>query len=106
MSHTLPCEKCGHNNTIHYKLTGDVQPGERFIMEKPPQQAAQATYITICDGNLYATRHVTELFNLPNDTKVLANWHGKYRTDVFDLTVGKLKELSNNHPKNNMKYIV
>jgi hypothetical protein len=37
------------------------------------------------------THYATDLFALTDDTQVIANWHGQWRTEAFLTTVGALK---------------
>ena len=75
-----------------YPITGCVKPGDQFRFEKPPHQAAQATFITFHDEKYIVTRYVNNLFKFDDKVTVIANWHGQYRTDAFATTVGELKE--------------
>ncbi len=73
-----------------------VRPGSEFEFKTKPGNAARATFITIRDGKFFVTRYATSLFDLNDDVIVIANWHGTYRTDAFETTVGELKEKAKN----------
>ena len=72
-------------------ITGEVRPGSEFRFENKPSNAAAATFAALVDGRLVVTRYAAHLFHLPDDTPVLAHWHGQWRTDGFATTVGELK---------------
>lgn len=76
------------------KVTGDVRPGGEFRLQRKASSLADATFIALLDGSARVTRRLTDLFGLPDETTVLANWHGQYRTDTFKLTIGELRRLA------------
>jgi hypothetical protein len=73
------------------KITGDVRPGADFRFTAKPTVAAASTFAALLPDELRFTRRAAELFNLPGDTPVLANWHGAHHTEGFATTVGELK---------------
>lgn len=73
-------------------IIGDVRPGEEFSFEKKPTNLAKATFVALVDGKLVVTRRAIELFSLPDETPILAHWHGNHRTDAFVMNVRTLKE--------------
>jgi hypothetical protein len=75
-------------------ITGDVRPGREFQLTAKPTNMARSTFVAAADGNLIVTRRVSDLFALPDETPVVAHWHGEHRTDGFDMTVGSLKDLA------------
>jgi hypothetical protein len=72
-------------------ITGDVRPGSAFRFACKPSNVATSTFAALVGGGLVVTRQATKLFDLPDDTPVLAHWHGQWRTDGFATTVGELK---------------
>jgi hypothetical protein len=73
------------------KITGDVRPGAEFQLTAKPSNMAQSTFAAVLPEEIRVTRRLTELFDLPNDTPVLAHWHGEWRTDGFATTIGELR---------------
>lgn len=74
------------------KITGeDLRPGSEFQITSSIGAKARATFIAALPGELRVTRRLSDLLDLPEDTPVIANWHGQYRTDAFATTVGELK---------------
>ncbi|WP_158815639.1 hypothetical protein [Methylocapsa sp. S129] len=74
------------------KITGEhLRDGKEFRFLDKPRYAAAANFIAIKDDEVIVTRRATDLFALPDDVPVIANWHGERRTDAFLLTVGDLK---------------
>jgi hypothetical protein len=70
-----------------------IRPGTEFRLLTSLKAMASATFIAP-DGNaIRVTRCPADLFNLPDETEVLAHWHGQWRADGFLLTVGELKRL-------------
>lgn len=74
------------------EITGDVRPGAEFEITAKPTNCASSTFAALTPNGLTVTRRLAELFAFPDDTPVLAHWHGSYRTDGFSTTVGELKE--------------
>jgi hypothetical protein len=74
------------------KIVGDVRPGGEFKFVAKPHCAAPSTFAALLPGELRVTRYANSLFTLPDDTPVLAHWHGNWRTDGFATTVGELKK--------------
>lgn len=85
--------------------TGDLRSGDEFEFTCNPNNRAASTFAALTSDDLLVTRRATALFDLPDDTPVLAHWHGQYRTDGFGMTVGMLKAKAvlwakiNNDPK-------
>ena len=73
------------------KITGDVRPWAEFEITAKPTNCASSTFAALTPEGLTVTRRLSELFAFPDDTLVLAHWHGSYRTDGFSTTVGELK---------------
>ena len=74
------------------KITGDVRPGSEFKLTSKPGNLASATFVAALPGELRVTRRLIDLFDLPDDTPVIAHWHGAHRTDGFATTVLELKQ--------------
>jgi hypothetical protein len=72
-------------------ITGDVRQGAQFQFTNPPRRLASSTFSALVDGKLIVTRRATEIFHLPDNTPVLAHWHGEWRTDGFATTIAELK---------------
>ena len=75
----------------HALITGDVRPGAEFQFTAKPSNLAASTFTALVNGKLVVTRCAMNLFQLPDDTPVLAHWHGQYRTEGFAMTVAELK---------------
>lgn len=74
------------------RITGDsLRGGMEFRFLNKPGNAAAANFIAVTNDEVIVTRRATELFALPDNVPVIANWHGERRTDAFLLTVGELK---------------
>ena len=73
------------------KITGDVRPGNEFKVTSSATTKAPATFIAVLTDELRVTRKLSELFDLPDTTPVIAHWHGTHRTDGFTTTVAELK---------------
>ena len=73
------------------KITGDVRPGHEFKLTNKPQSLSPATFRAALPCELRVTRRFSDLFDLPDETPVVANWHGTHRTDAFTTTVGELR---------------
>jgi hypothetical protein len=71
--------------------TGDLRSGDEFKFVRNPANCASSTFAALIGDGLLVTRRATALFDLPEDTPVLAHWHGQHRTDGFAMTVGMLK---------------
>jgi hypothetical protein len=69
-----------------------VRPGSEFQFDSKPANMAAANFIAVTKDELLITRRASDLFALADDTTVIANWHGEWRTDAFLLTVAQLKE--------------
>jgi hypothetical protein len=52
---------------------------------------ASANFVAIKEGEIIVTRRASDLFDLPDQVLVIANWHGERRTDAFLLTIRDLK---------------
>jgi hypothetical protein len=48
--------------------------------------------VALVNGEMVVTRRAADLFSLPDDTPILAHWHGQHRTDGFAMTVRLLKD--------------
>jgi hypothetical protein len=77
-----------------YRITGDARPGAEFEMQTKPGNLTQATFVAVHGDEIRVVRRMTDVFDLPSITPVVAHWHGGSRTDGFATTVGDLKELS------------
>ena len=73
------------------KINGGL-PGSEFQITSPPHHAAQAWFIAIGPEEVLVTRHLRDVLALPDETPVVANWHGQWRTDAFSTSVGELRE--------------
>lgn len=73
------------------KITGDIRPGNEFKITTSTTAKAPATFIAVLPSELRVTRRLSELFDLPDDTPVIAQWHGTHRTDGFSTTIAELK---------------
>lgn len=78
-------------------ITGDFRPEHEFQFENLPSNLAQASFIALVDNGAFVTRRATDLFDLPNECEVVANWHGQRRTDAFATTVGYLKKIAQDY---------
>jgi len=47
----------------------------------------------------------TKLLTFPDSTKVMAQWHGKYRSDFFQFTIKQLKAHIRKNPKQSYQEI-
>jgi hypothetical protein len=72
------------------KINGG-RPGHEFQITKPPHQAAQAWFVAVGPQEVLVTRYLSEVLALPDETPVVANWHGQFRTDAFSTSVGELR---------------
>jgi hypothetical protein len=82
----------GHTEMrIHGIKPGDLRVGEEFQFTNKPTSAAASTFAAVLPDELRVTRYASELFGLPDETPVLAHWHGNWRTDAYATTVGQLK---------------
>lgn len=68
-----------------------ARPGEEFQFTAKPTNKASGTFVAVVGDEMRVTNYAHELFGLPDETPVLAHWHGSYRTDGFAMTVGSLK---------------
>jgi len=75
-------------------ITGDMRPETEFRLQVKPENMQAASFIALGADEVVVSRRLTDLFRLPDDCVVLANWHGERRTDVFRTTVGYLKKLA------------
>jgi len=74
------------------RIVGEtLKPGCEFEFCAPPDRQAAASFVAIAADEAIVTRRAADLFGLPDDTPVIANWHGERRTDAYLLTVGELK---------------
>jgi hypothetical protein len=73
----------------------DLRDGDEFQFTAKMANAAAALFIAITKTQVIATRRFDDLTKLPDDTAVIANWHGAHRTDGFLTTIGDLKKKSN-----------
>ena len=74
------------------KITSEsIRSGSEFQFQTKPERAAAANFIALNGDEVIVTRYAAELFQLPDKTQMIANWHGVNRTDAFLLTVGDLK---------------
>ena len=72
----------------------DVRPGAEFRLSVKPTNRSAATFVAVHQGAIHVERSVACLFKLPDDTPVIANWHGERRADAFSTTAGELKRLA------------
>ena len=78
------------------KIVSDtLRPASEFQFVSKPTNAAAANFIAVKKDELIVTRRASDLFALPDDTTVIANWHGERRTDAFLLTIAELKAKAN-----------
>lgn len=68
-----------------------ARPGKEFQLTYKPANCAPANFIAITDGKAIVSRRLNDILDLPDETPVVANWHGTYRTDAFSTTVGELR---------------
>lgn len=76
------------------RISGDVRPGQDFRLEAKPHNVAAGAFIALSGGEAIVTRRLSSILHLPDDTPVIANWHGQRRTDAFATTVGRLRDLA------------
>jgi hypothetical protein len=76
------------------KIIGNVRPGSEFQLTEKPTNAAQSTFTALVNGSMRVTRRLSEFLGLPDDTPVLAHWHGQWRTDGFATSIGELREMA------------
>lgn len=77
-----------------------ARPGKEFQLTNRPSTCAPANFIALTDGKAVVTRRLTDILGLPDETPVVANWHGTYRTDAFSTTVGDLRAKADSYSKN------
>lgn len=74
------------------KITSEsLRKGDEFRFVNKPSVMAAANFIAVAGDEIFVTRRATELFTLPDEVPVIANWHGERRTDAFLLMIGELK---------------
>jgi hypothetical protein len=71
-----------------------ARPASEFRLTAKANNMSSATFVAVEDGTIHVTRTLSDLFHLPDQTPVVAHWHGQYRTDGFALTVGELRLLA------------
>jgi hypothetical protein len=73
------------------KMTSNIiRPGSEFrFTAKPRSHSAHTFTAFLPPDDVWFTRRVAELFNLPDD--MLVNWHGAHHTEGFATSVGELK---------------
>jgi hypothetical protein len=77
---------------VSMRVTGEsLRDGKEFCFIGKPGNAAAANFVAITDDEVIVTRRATDLFALPDEVPVIANWHGEWRTDAFLLTIGDLR---------------
>lgn len=76
-------------------ITGDFRKGSEFQITAKPHCKSASTFVAWVPDGLFVTSHMDALFNLPDDTVVVAHWHGEWRTDGFGTTVKELKIKAN-----------
>jgi hypothetical protein len=64
----------------------------QFASKKKDHVAWPATFCIFAEGIAYVTRYPNKLWRYPDETPVIANWHGERRTDSFVTSVGELRE--------------
>jgi hypothetical protein len=70
---------------VAYRIAGtDVRLGSDFRLTCKPSNAASATFVAV---------HA-DIIHLPDETPVVAHWHGQHRTDGFSLTIADLKDMA------------
>ncbi len=70
----------------------DLREGDEFRFTNKPNCKASSTFIAVRNDEVVVTRRFSNLENLPDDTPVIAHWHGQYRTEGFQSTIGALKK--------------
>ncbi|HEY5299358.1 MAG TPA: hypothetical protein VIJ55_01670 [Acetobacteraceae bacterium] len=74
------------------EITGEsLRPGTEFRFTVKPKNAAAANFLAITNDEIIVTRRATDLFALPDDVLMIANWHGERRTDAFLMTIRELR---------------
>lgn len=68
-----------------------ARPASEFKLTYKPANQASATFVAVIPGEIVVTRCLNDILGYPDDTPVVAHWHGHYRTDGFAMTVGELK---------------
>ncbi len=68
-----------------------LRPGCEFEYCDKPTNLAAANFIAVESDEIIATRRAADLFRLPDETPVIADWHGEWRTDAFLTNVAELK---------------
>ena len=76
-----------------------AQPGPDFRLTATPHALAAATFVAVGPASIQVTRRLADLWPLPDETPVVAHWHGQWRTDGFAMTVGELRRLAALPPK-------
>ena len=76
---------------ITFAGTALRERNEFQILIRPENQASSTFMAPISETEILVTRRAQELFHLPDETPVVAHWHGGRRTAAFSLTIGLLK---------------
>src|ERR1700722_1229856 len=80
---------------VAYRIAGtDVRLGSDFRLTCKPSNAASATFVAVHDGVILVTRRLIDIIHMPDETPVVAHWHGQHRTDGFSLTIADLKDMA------------
>ena len=76
-----------------------ARPGSEFRLTAKATNTSNATFVAVEGSTIHVTRRLSDLFEFPDQTPVVAHWHGERRTDGFALTVGELRLLANEQAK-------
>ena len=68
------------------KITG-ARPNTEFRLTCKPSNLAALTFVAVHGDEVHVTRSAAQIAELPDDTPVVAHWHGERRTDGFAMTV-------------------
>jgi hypothetical protein len=68
-----------------------LRPGCELEYCDKPTNLAAANFIAVEADEVIVTRRAADLFKLPDDTPVIANWRGERRNDAFPTNVAELK---------------
>lgn len=72
----------------------ELKPASEFKFTNTLTSMSASTFSALTEEGLFVSRTFYDLKDLPEETPVMAHWHGARRTDAFVGTLGEFKQLA------------
>jgi len=72
----------------------ELHPAVEFKFMNTLTSMSASTFSALTEEGLFVSRTFYDLCALPDNTPVMAHWHGARRTDAFVGTLGEFKQMA------------